>query len=225
MFSCAHPAFWAPAVAGGAALCLGLAAAAGQPTAIVEDIDAPGAEIRIMDYVEAGRVIGLGREGTVTLGYLRSCLRETVTGGRVTVGRERSRVDGGTVRRERVECDGGALKLSAEKAGKSAVLVLRRPPGTAAGGGVRPSLTIYGASPVIKLGGDAGRVVIERLDRPGRRIDVTVSGGFADLATSGQSLQPGGIYRARAGERTIVFKVDAYAARGRSPVVGRLIQF
>jgi hypothetical protein len=93
-------------------LACGFPASAGNPSAIVENIDAPGAKLQFMDYVESGRVISLGASGTVTLGYLSHCLSETVIGGSVTVGREQSRIDGGNVRREQVECDGGNLKLT-----------------------------------------------------------------------------------------------------------------
>ena len=207
------------------ALSFGFPVSAGDPSAIVEDIDAPGAKLRFMDYVEPGRVISLGASGTVTLGYLHSCLHETITGGHVTVGRQQSRIEGGKVRRERVECDGGDLKLTAEQAGKSGVLVFRRPPGSPAAASQRPAFTIYNASPVIKLTGGAGTVSIKRLDRPGKEIKVTVSAGFADLSALDQALIPGGIYRARNGDRTVVFKVDASARPGPGPIIGRLIQF
>ena len=221
-----HDMRWtAKFVAVAIALSFGFPASAGDPSAIVEDIDAPGAKLQFMDYVESGRVISLGASGTVTLGYLRSCLHETIIGGRVTVGHERSRVDGGTVERERVECDGGKLKLTAEQAGKSAVLVLRRPPGSPATARQRPAFTIYGASPVIKLTGGAREVAIKRLDRPGKEINIAVPGDFIDLSARDQSLEPGGIYRARSGNRTVVFKVDAFARPGRGPIIGRLIQF
>ena len=38
------------------ALSFGFPASAGDPSAIVEDIDAPGAKLRFMDYVEPGHV-------------------------------------------------------------------------------------------------------------------------------------------------------------------------
>ncbi len=195
------------------------------PSAIVEDVNASGAGVAFMDYVEAGRVIRLGASGTLTLGYLRSCLRETITGGTVTVGSERSVVAGGSVVRERVECDGGSLELTTEQAGKSAVLVLRKLPASAAGAMPQPALTIYGASPVIKLTGGGGHVAIERLDRPTEDLEIAVAGGLADLSAMGQSLKPGGLYRARAGEAEIVFKVDAFARPGKGPIIGRLIAF
>ena len=218
-----HTAITAVFVAAAAAAPGGGEAVAAGPAAIVEDVGPTVSGVAFMDYVEAGRVIHLGGDGTVALGYLRSCLRETITGGTVTVGGEQSVVEGGSVVRERVECDGGRLELTAEQAGKSAVLVLRKPPASAAGAIPQPALKIYGTSPVIKLTGSAREVVIERLDRPSEVLKFGVTGRFVDLSAQGKSLKPGGLYRARAGERTIVFKVDAYARPGKGPIVGRLI--
>ena len=105
-------------------------AAAGEPAAIVEDVGDGVEQLAFMDYVEAGRVIDLGQDGRIVLGYLRSCLRETVVGGRLTVGREQSSIAGGRVDRVRVECDGGRMVTSVREAGKSTVMVLRQvPPG------------------------------------------------------------------------------------------------
>ncbi len=55
----------------------------------------------------------------MTLGYLRSCLRETITGGKVTVGLEQSKVAGAKLVRERIECDGTKLLLTPEQASAS----------------------------------------------------------------------------------------------------------
>ncbi len=112
------------------ALAFGLnAASAGEPMAIVENISGGPAGFAFMDYLEEGRVIDLGPGGTITLGYLSSCWLETIRGGRVVVGREKSVVESGKVQRKRVDCDGGAIKLSVEEADKSGVMVFRRPPG------------------------------------------------------------------------------------------------
>jgi hypothetical protein len=198
-------------------------AAAGEPSAIVEEVAAPDAGINVMDYVSHDRVIQLARGETVTLGYLRSCLRETITGGRIVVGLEQSRVENGSVRRERVECDGGALKLGAAESGKSLVLVLRAP--RASAGTPAPTVTIFGASPVIKLRDGAGEVEIERLDRRAGKLSLMAANGFIDLAATGHSLQPGGLYRARSGGREVVFQVDRLARPGPGPVIGRLVPF
>jgi len=103
------------------------AATAGGPAAIVEAIEPARADIAAMQYLERGRIIDLGRTGSLVLGYLDSCLREHITGGIVTVGSSRSVVTGGRMTRERVECDGGALILTAEQARKSGALVFSRP--------------------------------------------------------------------------------------------------
>ena len=64
-------------------------------SAIVEDIQPPSAGISQYDYVTLGRVINLGSDGSLTLGYLVSCERERIEGGLVTIGREESIVQGG----------------------------------------------------------------------------------------------------------------------------------
>ena len=212
-------------IAAAAGLLCGTGALAAGPAAIVEDVDAPGAGIAFMDYVESGRVILLGANGTVILGYLHSCLRETITGGTVTVGSERSEVAGGKLVRERVECDGGKLELTVQQARTSTVTVFRKPPAPAGGAMPQPAFKIYGSSPVIKLIGGAREVVIERLDRPSQVLKIDVAGKFVDLSAKGESLEPGGLYRASVGERTIVFEVDAFARPGKGPIIGRLVSF
>ncbi len=194
------------------------------PSAIVEDVNASGAGVAFMDYVAPGRVIRLGAKGTVTLGYLRSCLRETITGGKVTVGTEQSEVAGAKLVRELIECDGTKLLLTAERAAEGLGAVFRAPP--AGSGGLPQALfTLSGASPVISLSRPGGTVVLERLDRDAPAMTIPVEGGFADLADLNKTLKPGGIYRAWDGKFAVVFKVDRYARPGRGPLVGRLIRF
>ncbi len=203
-------------------------AAAQSPAALVEDVDAPGAAVGFMDYVVPGQVIDLGAGGTLRLGYLKSCLSETIVGGRVIVGRSKSEIRGGKVERRRVECDGGRLKLTTEQLAKSAVLVLRAPPPGRATSMARPSFKIYGASPLIRLVGSTGgaaKVVIERLDRPDDDVEVALDRGRADFAAMGRALKPGGIYRATSGERSVVFGVDPLARPGPGPIIGRLVEF
>ncbi len=199
-------------------------AIAAGPSAIVEDVNAPGAGVAFMDYVDPGRVIRLGAKGTVILGYLRSCLRETITGGTVTVGDEQSKGVGAKLVRERIECDGGKLLLTPEQAGKSIGTAFRLPPGGIPGL-PQPQFTLYGTNPVISLTKRQGTVVIERLDRPGQTLTIPVKDRFVDLTAQNKSLKPGGIYQARAGGRAVVFKIDPFARPGKGPLVGRLIRF
>ncbi len=199
-------------------------AVAAGPSAIVEDVNASGAGVAFMDYVAPGRVIRLGAKGTLTLGYLRSCLRETITGGTVTVGLEQSEVAGAKPVRERIECDGTKLLLPAERAAEGLGAVFRAPP-AGSGSLPQPQFTLYGASPVISLSKPRGTVVLERLDGDPQVMTIPVEGGFADLADLNKSLKTGGLYQAREGKSAVVFKVDRYARPGRGPLVGRLIRF
>src|ERR1700689_5751805 len=74
------------------------------PTALVEDIKSTTADVEFMDYVGAGQVIKLRPSDLLVLSYLKSCEHETITGGTVTVGTDRSEVDGGKVARTKVAC-------------------------------------------------------------------------------------------------------------------------
>lgn len=100
---------------------------ASEPSAIVSKIVAPGSGIVPLQYVVPGQTIGLGKEGSIILGYLRSCVQEKITGGVVTINQTRSSVQNGRTTCERVECDGGKIMLTAEQARKSGVLIFRKP--------------------------------------------------------------------------------------------------
>lgn len=192
--------------------------------AIVEDIAAEDADLGLMDYVEEGQVIELKHGGTITLGYLMSCWLETIRGGNVVVGHERSVVVDGDVRREQVDCDGGAIELTESGASESGVMVFRKVAKLDKNALPKPQLTLYGASPVIRLATANDTVIIERLDKPGERHSVGIDGRFIDLAGSGPALAPGGLYRATAGDAVLVFKIDPFAEPGPGPVIGRLLR-
>lgn len=207
-------------VAGMAALAQG----AKQPVAIVEDAS-DGIGVEMMDYVAAGKIIQLGAKGKLVLGYLASCTRETITGGRVVVGAEKSDSQDAQIKREKVECDGGRMRLTADQSAKSGVMVFRRAPSQLPD----PQFTLYGQSPVftVAAGGD---VVVERLDKPGERLTVAVPSKaltrapYVDFAKDDRTLAPGGLYRATAGASTVVFKIDPLAKPGQGPLIGRLVR-
>lgn len=200
---------------------------AAQPVAIVEDIDAPNAEVQFFDYVDAGTVIDLGASGTVTLGYFASCQRETITGGTVTVGGDGSEVANGQIKRERVECDGGGVQLAAAQTGKSGVLVFRKGGQTGAANQPEPTTTIYATAPLIDVGAavSASSLTVTRVDRPSESHTARVDGRLVDLAKMGVNLKPGGVYTAKLGDKSTTFKVDDYAAPGTGPVLSRLVRF
>ena len=82
------------------------------PSALVEDIKSTSTDVEFMDYVGAGQVIRLEPRDVLVLSYLKSCEHETITGGTVRVGADKSEVDGGKVARAKVRCNGGKMQLS-----------------------------------------------------------------------------------------------------------------
>jgi hypothetical protein len=195
-------------------------AAAQAPVAVVEDVTGSVTGVEFMDFVEAGRVIRLGTRDSIVLSYLKSCTRERITGGTITVGAEYSEVQAGKVVRAREQCDARKMMLTSQEVAQGAGLVLRRLP--------QPQFTLYGASPIVELKG-GGTVVIERLDKAGERYAQTIAddeqGAYFDFANAGKSLMPGGVYRAVAGTRQLIFRIDPHAKAGYTPVIGRLFRF
>ena len=159
--------------------------------------------------VEAGRVITLGSGGRLVLGYLRSCWRETIAGGEVTVGVEQSVIKRGRVFRELVECDGGSLILSDALSGKSGAMAYRAPPGDDST--APPQVILFSLTPAFRYSGAVAEVTIQRLDSTTPPIAVAVQGGAADMAKTALRLAPGGHYRASAGETKVTFAVDPLA--------------
>src|SRR5262245_57691403 len=92
-----------PIVSMGAAVGLPSHALAGEPVAIVEE--APEhTGVTFMDYLDAGRAFDLGPGETLVIDYLKSCLRETIVGGKVVVGFEQSAIKGGSISRDKFDC-------------------------------------------------------------------------------------------------------------------------
>jgi hypothetical protein len=201
-------------------------AAAQAPVAIVEDVQGKVAGVEFMDYVAPGKVIKIGPAGSVVLGYMKSCRRETITGvGTAIVGAEESMVHLGDVKASTVQCDSSHSQLIDREVGESAATVVRSMDKKS----TTPRFTLYGLSPVVETNG-RGRLVLERLDAKGERYDVDlatasiVRGKFYDFAKTGTALRPGGIYAATLGSRRAVFLVDRGAEPGAAPIIGRLVR-
>jgi hypothetical protein len=206
--------------------------AGGAPVALVEEVTgAPGVEF--MDYVEAGRVIPLHAQESVVLGYLYSCVRETITGGVITVGKEQSEVQSGKVVRTATLCDTGRMILSAQLASQSAGTVVRNVRSKPAESKSPPAsqFILYGLSPMVELRGGGGTLEITRVDRSGERYVFTIGNqqllrnAFYDLADVGLILTAGGVYRAAMGSQGVTFRIDTSAKAGKTPIVGRLVRF
>jgi len=197
------------------------------PTALVEDVKGATADIEFMDYVGNGQVIKLDPRDVLVLSYLKSCEHETITGGTVTVGTERSDVRDGQVVRAKVPCDGGKIRLSSQQASKSAASAFR-----VQSAEIEP--TLYARTPVVRLpkvlGSEDRTLLIERTDRRGERHelkidDAIVAAGFYDLAKINVSLTRGAIYDASIGSHKMTFQIAAKAKSGPAPIVSRLLRF
>jgi hypothetical protein len=197
------------------------------PTALVEDVKGTGVDVEFMDYVGAGQVIKLRPSDVLVLSYLKSCEHETITGGTVTVGTNHSEVDGGKIVRAKVACDGGKVELPSRQATETAATAFRLQSAS-------HEPTLYARAAMIEIPrlnpGESHELVIERIDRPGERLEIKIderlaNGGFYDMAKSGKRLTPGATYRASIGDRKITFKVDASARSGQASVVSRLLRF
>jgi len=197
------------------------------PTALVEDVKSASADIEFMDYVGTGQVIKLAPNDVLVLSYLKSCEHETITGGTVHIGPDKSEVEGGRIVRSRVPCNGGNMKLSAQQANTSAASSFRLQ-----NAAFEP--TVYALPPIVeipKLGSGENRtLVIERSKHPNERFAVEldqslVNGGFYDLAKTDVRLRRGASYTATLGSRKFTFKVDARAKTGKAPVISRLLRF
>jgi hypothetical protein len=195
---------------------------AGEPVAIVEEVRAAHAAVAFMDYLEEGRVIDLEPNDTLVIGYLASCVREKVTGGRVSIGSEMSSVAGGTMQRARVPCGEG--KTPDAKAVRAKAGIVFRD-------GRKPLhwTVLFGSSPFVE-GAAVGTLTIEALDRRGERRDLRIGsddllrGRFVDLAKADIALRPGGVYRASLGTQKAYFIIDASAQPSAGPLVGRLLR-
>jgi hypothetical protein len=183
--------------------------------------------VEFMDYVAAGKVIKLGPRDSIVLGYMTSCWRETITGGTVRVGAEQSMVHDGEIERVKVNCAGSGQGVADQRTREGAATVFRGM--TTSRSATLPQVTIYGLSPILEVRGP-GKLVVERLDKPGERLEVTVGkksllrGRFYDFAQTGKALTPGASYLARIGDQEIIFTVDPSAKPGATPVVGRLVR-
>lgn len=193
------------------------------PVAIVEEVDSKSAGVEFMDYLTVGRTIRLSPNERLVIGYMKSCWRETIVNGTVTVGSEQSEVRDGAVQRVKVRCDAGKKIATSKETSGSGAMVFRKLPGVPL-----PQQTIYALSPVFELKG-ASRLVIERIDRKEKSTDLGIQerqllrGAFFDLAKNNVSLTAGGLYRAKAGRKEVIFKVDPSAEPGSATIIGRLV--
>src|SRR5689334_485872 len=115
-------------VGAGTMLSPSVAAAESRAVAILEEIDGANGTHEAFDELKTGERIELGAQGRAIIGYLGSCVRETIDGGSIVVGKEQSQIEGGKVARETIACEATQLVLSEQEAGSSATVTFRGPP-------------------------------------------------------------------------------------------------
>jgi hypothetical protein len=203
-----------------------VASAAGlAPVAVVEDVQGKVTGVQFMDYVVPGQVIKLGEGGSITLGYMKSCWRETISGiGTVLVGTDQSSVHLSQFKADKVPCDASQAERISKQTGESAATVVRSLNVVPEA----PPLVLHGQSPIVAVS-ERGKLQIERLDAAGEQheVDLTMApltrGKFYDLAKAHIALTPGGTYSLALKSKTAKIVVADDAKPGAGPVIGRLV--
>lgn len=225
---------WPPMLGLGLGLGLGLALTAtaqprpdGRPVALVDSISITLPGIGAMDYLAAGTSIDLGADGKLVVDYLASCIREEIQGGMVKIGAgpnaSQSTVDRGKVTRKRVECDGAELQLTAAQSDQGGVAVYRSAMNKGPDGLPLADLTLHSRAPFFALR-RPGALRIERLDaaEPLLELNAADRAGI-DLGRTQTQLSPGGLYRASAGDRSLVFRITPDAGGAEIARLSRLV--
>ena len=209
-----------PAILLAAAVIFSGGQAHAQPVAIVEDAQGEGVPVQIMELLEEGAVIELPGGTSIVLGYLGSCLREHIAGGKATIGTDQSEVTGGEVTRETVQCQSASASPTSQS-GEAGALIFR-------GGTDSPDFppNISDINPAFLLDGvTEGTLVIERIDREEAARELAGPGPLFDMLDQAEPLSRGGHYRAHLGDRETEFKIDRYAGLTTVPALERLVRF
>jgi hypothetical protein len=226
-------------------LLLGAAPALAEPTAIVEEIEPSIEGIEVMALLEPGEVVALDPKGHLVLGYLANCARESITGGRVVIGREQSIVEDGKVERtaascpsasarttQRVQVMAGIVVRSLPKSGDAAPPVQQQVATVEPGAGpvTAARLAIGHTVPIILLPSTDAVLEIRRLDiGVGSAADgfwrLRPSARLLDLGDFGVRLEPGASYVVSHGDHSMRLDVAASAHGDDAPPLSRLVRF
>lgn len=191
----------------------GIAAkAASHPVAIVEESARTEGKGQPFDLLSESDTVTLAADETIILGYLKSCVRETITGGTVTVGNKESIVEGGKVAREKTECTVNKLALSADEAQQSATITFR--PGDTI-------KHIQTRQPLI-MAGKSESVTIQSFEG-GESWKLTPESGRIDFRAANLEMQPGMRYRVTGAIATIIVEVDAAATTAKTGTLERVV--
>lgn len=186
------------------------AEAASRPVAIVEESTKTEGKGQPFDLLAEKDTVALAAGETMILGYLKSCVRETITGGSITVGTKESVVEGGKVIREKTECAVNKLALTADESQQSATIAFR--------GQVKH---IYSRQPLI-MAAKSESVTIQPL-QGGESWKLAPESGRIDFRAVNLEMQPGMSYRVTGAKAAIVVEVDAAATSAKTGALERVV--
>lgn len=193
-----------------------------EPAAVVEEYRGSSSQIEAMQLLSPGEKIALAANEELVLGYFSSCVRETIKGGEVTIGKEESVVSGGNRKSEDIDCDGGAMIGPQASRKEAAAAVFRK--GNFAASLPKPDWTLFGKSPIFKLASPAETIQIERLDGPEEKFSPKPAGLVLDTSKSGISLSPSGLYKITIDKHVFHLKISPLA-EDNVPVLSRIVVF
>jgi hypothetical protein len=192
-------------VTGGLVLAAGSTWAAPR-VAIIEAGQVAAAGLMEFSLLSDGTEFELAAGETITIGYLKSCISETITGGNVVIGTEESVVTGGkVVRSESGQCVQPQLDLTAADSQQSASLVVR-------GDGLVKIL--HQRSPILRS--RAGNTLFVEIVpiQGGAPMKLKSENGVIDFAAENIELQPGQSYYVKTGKNSVQLDVASGAKVG-----------
>ena len=193
-----------------------------EPTALIEDISEERGDFQIMDFLEPGTIIQLKTNGLLVLGYMNSCIQESIVGGNVTIGEEKSVVVEGQVTRKTLTCGGNTkVSVTRNKKGDAGAVVFRNKKHSKR---FKAEHEVHGISPFIFITDGSGKISIARVDGKGKKYEFAVDTGVVDLAQKGIKLRRNISYLLETNKRTTTFKISPKARRKVS-LLGRLLRF
>lgn len=187
-----------------------VAMAAAKPVAIVEDSPKTEGRGQAFDLMNESEVVTLAPGETLVLGYLKSCLRETITGGTVTIGAKESTVEGGKVTREKTECTVTKLALTADESQQSATIAFR--------GAIKH---VYTRQPLI-VAEKSETVKIEPVEG-GESWNLKPANGRIDFQAAKVEMQPGMRYKVTGAKASLIVEVDAAATTAKTGTLERVV--
>lgn len=196
------------AALGGVILIPATAEAAGRRVAIIEEGAIASAQLQEFDLLDEGQEFVLGANEIVVIGYMSSCMRETIAGGMVTIGAKQSEVTGGKVAREEVTCTEPQLSLTAAESQQGATIAFR--PADA-------FKRVYTQTPLLQ-GLEPGSLSVEIISVADNKSlgSFQSDTGRIDLADEKILLSPGKTYEVRLADSTVTLEVDVGAKAGGS---------